>query len=184
MKSFMFVAFVAIALILGLSNSASAQGFVSGTVNLAATVSTGLTIDGSLQDGDMGDLTQGECYNFSADGVKNPDLAAAGWTPPGFTLAGNPYDNVEVSLMFPIILYGDGGGTLIPTDWIYAYNGDGGNTDPFFGAGSASGPFIVQLNQDGNANVFLGAKLCVGVGQPAGSYVALIGVEAHYILQP
>jgi hypothetical protein len=182
MKSFMFVAFVAIVLVLGLNQSAQAQGYVSGGVNVTAAISTALIFEGI--DGDLGELTQGQCYTFHADQIKSPDPAVEGFTSPGFILDGNPWDNVEVSVNLPFELFGDAGGRMIATNLTYGANDTDDPTTGFNTAGSAETPFTVGLDADGHASVFFGMYLCVPVGAQAGTYNGQIEVSAHYLVQP
>jgi len=183
MKNFMF-AVVALVLVLGLSQTASAQGYASAGATLAFTVENTLTIVGGevVWEG----LTQGQCYTITADGFITPPTSAGATVDANaqaaFTIEdANPGDLLEMSFILPSFALGvDGIGRIQLSDWTYAYDVDADVSNGYNQAGPISGPVTVVAAI--GAAVFVGFQACVDVGAQAGDYAAQLVLEAHYLM--
>jgi hypothetical protein len=186
MKYFMFVLFVAVALV-GLNSSALAQGYTSAVTTLHFTVAHPLEIIGG--DITFDGLTQGQCYIFTADGYVQPATegqAAGSQVLNVFFTYGdvNPGDLVQWDFMLPAYALGaTGGGRIALSDWTYGYDPTALGTGQFTEQGPIAGPVVLPAISGGT--ISMGFKACVPAGALGGgeSYDAQMVAEAHYLVQ-
>ncbi|SRR5258706_1088492 len=189
MKSFMFVAILAVALVVSMSNTVFAQGFTSASALLTFSVDHALAITG--QEYDITGLTQGQCYTFTTDGYIQPAPEGFDNTAPVppllFTVDdANPNDIVEFEFILPnqaVSVGTPGIGRIALTDWVFAY--DPTQTGVNFTVQQLiTGPVRAQVAPDGG--IYMGWKACVDPGAAGGVdiFQADVIVEAHYVAAP
>ena len=181
MKTFMFAAVIAVALVLSMS-TVHAQGYTSQGTVIELDVANGLAIDpGAFV---AADLTQGQCYTFTADGFQLPDPLQVGQQDqPMFTIAdANPGDPLQLDFILPPYALGATAGQRVTlSDWTFGY--DPVTTFPSFTEqGPINGPVVV--NALAGANIYMGFKACVPVGALPDAYFATVVLEAHYLVSP
>ena len=186
MKSFMFVAILAIVAFVALSPVAKAQGYTSAAATFHFSVAHPLDISGEDQTFDG--LTQGQCYTFTPDGYVYPPLegttAGDQLLAPFFDINdANPGDQLQLDFILPPYAVGETAFERIAlSDWTYGYDAVAAGTGQFNQQGPVNGPVVVIAAP--GAQIYMGFKACVPIGALADTYDGAMILEAHYLVNP